>query len=153
MKHFIYMNTEIVNSYISQLDNGLVVGNHQEITDSTQETKENSTTCPEDFVEGKLNLGIFSGNARATGESVKEAVTLTQSEAGRELIDKILHDDSFNKFYKYIKESNKIKDEKISEIGDYIEKRENFKFWDLDYLLESFNDETRKFIIDLTLNS
>ncbi|MDU5493421.1 MAG: hypothetical protein E6094_10755 [Clostridium perfringens] len=153
MKHFIYMNTEILNSYISQFDNGLVVGNHQEITDTTQEIKENSTTHPQDFVEGKLNLGIFSGNARTNGESIKEAVTLTQSEAGRELIDKILHDDSFNKFYRYIKENDKIKDEDKSKVGDYIEKKEKFKFWDLDYLIEAFSDKNREYIINMSLKS
>lgn len=151
MKHFIYMNTEIINSYISQIESGLTVGNHQEVTDTTTEVQGKSRTEPQQQVEGKGTLGFVGITAKLNSEINTQSSTLTQVEAGRELIDKILHDDSFNKFYKYIRDEGKIKNEKTSNMGDYIEKKENFKFWDLDYLIEAFNEKTVEFIVNSSL--
>lgn len=152
MKHFIYMNTEIINSYISQIESGLTVGNHQEVTDTTTEVKGKSRTKPQQQVEGKGTLGLVGITARLNSEINTQSSTLTQVEAGRELIDKILHDDSFGRFFEYLKKEGKIVNEPESKIGDYIKLNGNFEFWDLDYIIESFEDDAIDYIAGLSMD-
>lgn len=142
IKHFIYMDTDIVNSYISQLNNGLVISNSEEAITQTSKSKKEDMT--DGGVKGNFEFGIPA--TVKIGTKIDDGThttsnTLMQTESGRELINKIIHDDSFNKFIYYLSEQNKIKKENDCSLGEYLLLKGNFKIWDLDYLIDVFNDE------------
>lgn len=152
MKHFIYMDTYILNSYISQFNDGIVTNIHTEVTDATTSSKQENTT--ESQLESKFDLsipGIFKTSIGNKDEVAATVTGLTQSQSGKELVDKLVHDNVFNQFIKYIEKNNLLKYNDFS-IGDYISITGTFEFWDLDYLSEILNDDLIELFIKSGMN-
>lgn len=141
MKHFIYMDTEIVNSYISQLNDGLITKTQTEVGDQTSTSSTETNTDSTITSQYKLSIpAIFTAGIDKKDDFISTATALTQSQSGKELIDKLLHDNAFNLFIKYLEKEDKLKNN-ICSIGEYVSIKNTFEFWDLDYLIKLFNDE------------
>lgn len=150
MKHFIYMDTNIVNSYISQFNDGLKVRSNEEVTDCTATTQLESGTDNKTTTGLELNLGILKGKTNFNNNTLTESTTLATSQTGRELIEKIAHDNAFNNFVNLVKQNEGIKTDDIS-INDYISLEGTYTIYDLDHLIEFFSEDTLDVITDLEL--
>lgn len=148
MKHFIYMDTEILNSYISQFNDGLITNTHSEVTDYASSGKTESNSDPTATTSVKFSLPpIFNIGIDKKDELSSSTNVLTQSQSGRELIDKLFHDNAFNLFIKYLKDNSKLKLDNYS-INDYVSITGTFEFWDLDYLFNLFSDNLINFLVE-----
>lgn len=151
MKHFIYMDTYMLNSYISQFNDGLITNIHTEVMDQTSTGKIENTSDPLTDTSFKLSIpAIFNVGINQKDELLSTTAALTQLQSGKELIDKMFHDNAFNQFTNYLKDKKLLK-YKTCSIGDYVLIKDTFEFWDLDYLLELFNDNFINFLVNSEL--
>lgn len=134
MKQFIYLDTNIVNSIIAQNENGLTKDTKTE-SSSTIDKKAHSSI--DSKIKGNMEGGIaklakLQGQIDLGAEIGREN---GNSSTKRELIEKTMHDASFNIAYEYIK-ANKIiiGNETFDDCGEYIELSRVFDFVDLNYL-------------------
>ncbi|NSB15813.1 DUF6414 family protein [Clostridium beijerinckii] len=151
MRHFVYLDTDTLNSYLSQINGGLLKSIVNESKDEVATTK-NENTSP-----GKSNFTTEVGfkpilNLKFSEDKdvINTTNTLSQIETGRELIEKILHDNSLDQFSIYLDSNNLIIDSSIAKVGDYVEFEDEFSIRDLDYLYELFSDEFVDFCIENT---
>lgn len=152
MKQFIYMNTDIINSYVSQLNGGLIVGSHTEVSDSTTQSNTENISNQGDKGTFKGNLfGLLQGGLETQDESVTDSTAIIQSQSGRELIDKIIHDNSFNQVNSYLEKENFIKTSFEGELGDYIKLKGNYEIWDLEHLLNILDDKFIKLFTEFSI--
>lgn len=141
-KHFIYTDNDIINSYLSQINDGLLQTMKHEIQDQTSTSK--SKQISEDKVSADANVGIprmFNLGIKTIigGEVNTEAIS--QLESGKELIEKIMHDNAFEHFFQYLKENQLIKSPDDVKSGDFIEVSGNYQSYDIDFLTKLFNDK------------
>lgn len=147
-KHFIYMDTYLLNSYISQFNDGLTTNTHTEITDETASTKAENNADPTSEVNMKFSLpGILGVGVARKDELFSSSTSLTDTQIGKELIDKIVHDNAFNQFIKYLNANKLLKQDDYS-LGDYVSISGFYEFWDLNYLEMIFNENMINFITD-----
>lgn len=79
MKHFIYMDTDILNSYISQFNDGLPTNRHEEISDQTSTSNIKTNTDPTENESFKFSIPqIFNIGSENRGELISATNTLTQ---------------------------------------------------------------------------
>lgn len=155
MKEFIYLDTSFLHSFIAQKDSGLPLTRSVEFHESetTSETKGKSNQIQNnlgvEFNTGQLNVpGVLKsptakgdyglGNNRSTNESI----TLTQLDAGREIISKQLHDNALQQFEHFLAEHQLLKEvhEGVTlTSGDYIKFRDSFSILDLAYIKNIFD--------------
>lgn len=150
MKHFIYADNDILNSYISQLNDGLITNTHTEVTDQTSQV--NSESAADSILTTGYKLSIptiFNVDIGKKDEAISTTTALTQSQTGREIIDKILYDNAFNLFMKYLDSGKKLRGDDNCKLGDYIKLTSKFEIWDIDFLIALFNDE----FLDILVNS
>lgn len=150
MKHFIYTDNDILNSYISQLNDGLITNTHTEVSDQTSQANSESAADSVLTTGYKLSIPtIFNVNIGKKDEAISTTTALTQSQTGREIIDKILYDNAFNLFMKYLDSEKKLHSDDNCKLGDYIKLTSKFEIWDIDFLITLFNDE----FLDVMANS
>lgn len=147
MKHFVYLDIDIINSYLAQLNDGLInsVGkeNVAEVTEGKQ-LEDNPIT--DESTIGINIPGIFNYKHNINSEYITEVNTITQTNAGREIISKIIHDNSYDELFDYLSESVGIKQYNNSEsinTGTYIELSGNLRMVDLSALLSLFDEDFR----------
>ncbi|UNK20186.1 hypothetical protein MNQ98_09315 [Paenibacillus sp. N3/727] len=85
----------------------------------------------------------------------EETVSLTQTDAGKEIISKQLHDNALDDFVEYLNKKqllNIITDATSGEeqIGNYVKIKSTFNLFDLDYLKNLTNSDSMRAIISLT---
>lgn len=155
MKEVIYLDTNYLHSYISQIEDGLITNMNKESTEEITEQNElQKGSQTESFIEGKFSLGeieiplLFKS---PTGEvssgispifSSNERISLSQLESGREIISKKLHDDALKRFEEYM-ENKQLFNTQISDIkqGDYINIKSRFRIIDFNYMKKAFNPD------------
>lgn len=149
MRHFVYLDTDTLNSYLSQINGGLLKSTVNESKDEV------ATTKNENEMPGKSNFTTEIGfkpilNLKFSEDKdvMNTTNTLSQIETGRELIEKILHDNSLDQFSSYLESNNLIADVDSSEIGDYVKFEDKFSIRDLDYLLEFYSDDLMDFFTE-----
>lgn len=152
MKHFVYLNTDILNSYLSQINDGLLKSIVNEAGDEIKTTKSDEEKPSNSQVGVKAGVkGFFEVKLTENGAVMSSANTLSQTESGRELIEKIIHDNAFEQLKKHlITEKEIIKKEEYI-LGKYIELNENFIVRDLDYILNIYTDDFIEFMITSSL--
>lgn len=137
IKQFIYLDSDIINSIISQAHQGLIseLGNEQTDTSIKAVSKAGEAglkaTAGGSFfklakAEADLSIGVKLGNESQTQSATKE------------IVSKILHDASFDIAYEEIKDC--IKQDNTQDVGDYVELSHVFDFVDLEYLQELFSE-------------
>ncbi|BDR84858.1 DUF6414 family protein [Clostridium tetani] len=150
MKHFIYTDNDILNSYISQLNDGLIINTHTEVADQASQASSEIAASSQLTTGYKFALPtIFNVNIGKKDEAISTTTALTQSQTGREIIDKILYDNAFNLFMKYLDSEKKLRSYDNCKLGDYIKLTSKFEIWDIDFLISLFNDE----FLDVMVNS
>lgn len=134
MKQFIYLDTDIVNSIIAQTDNGLI--NDIKMEEGNISTKSENNTISTD-VNGGVKGGLFNiVNAEAKiNLGAKIGKDKDISNTTRQIIEKSLHDATFDMAYEYMQAQKIIiGDNANDDYGKYVELTRVFDFVDLDYL-------------------
>lgn len=136
MKQFVYLNTDIINSYLSQIYGGLP--DHSQSSTETKVSEHNENHIQHESAdlsaEAQLPL-LLKGMLNLNDSILKDIQSVTQTTAGNEMISKVFHDNSYDLLYKHIKENKKIltKDDNVS-AGEYVQINDICKLVDLDFL-------------------
>lgn len=148
MKHFVYLDTDLINSYLAQLNNGLVKSRQEENTASITEEKgiEDMPFTGKSILG--LNIpGLFKYEHGIDDEYIKEVSTISQTNAGKEILSKIIHDNSYDDLIDHLKQTVQIEHYEPNtqiEIGTYLSIRGNMKMVDLSVFLSLFGDDFKK---------
>lgn len=153
MKHFIYLNTDILNSFLSQINDGIINRTQSESYDSISNASNEAIVTKENKMGTDINLGFLKMNFTETPEGVTTTNALTQCEYGKELIEKIFHDNSFQQFINYLNENELIKELSLCDFNDYVHLNDNYSLKDLDYLLDVYTDEYIDFYSDQVIKN
>ncbi|HFK6864112.1 TPA: hypothetical protein ACGY23_001533, partial [Listeria monocytogenes] len=133
MKEMIYMDSEFINSFISQVYDGLPVNlesgskesNGEHATDQSGEKSTTSTQGSLLFLKGKYNY--------STDENNQHSVMQTQET--QEIISKKMHDNALNDFEEYLVTEKKLKTTiEDAKNGEYVKLTIPFRFIDYKFL-------------------
>ena len=165
MKQFIYLDNDIINSIIAQKDNGLIKDIKTENTIKSNQMEQNVLNTE---IEGKASGELFklvSAEAKLNlGAKLGKEKDI--SNTTREILEKTMHDATFDIAYDYIEAKQiELGNNLNDDFGEYIELKRIFDFVDLDYLhglfsknglvdylKKSIKEEISKQLIDMTDN-
>ena len=137
MKHYIYIDKEILNSYISQIYGGILERGKAEKELVEKETQE--ITTPEERIRATIKGGIpaILNSDIETEYDLKEKSMrgVDNSNTSKEVIEKIYHDNLLDNLIEYINNNEKVINN-ISDIqyGKYVELKLPFNFVNHSYL-------------------
>ena len=137
MKRFLYYNQDSVNSFLAQIENGLLVSenNTAEKTDSTSNTTGLKSDVTGDLSAKVLGIGAaLKGNLHADDSDTEVATTLI-----RNVQEKALHDYAFEKIYEYVINENLVNNDN-PKIGDIVLVTEIPTFLDFNYFQLLFSE-------------
>lgn len=165
MKEIIYLDTNIMNSMLAQLEEGLI--NSFSLEQSGEEVmgEKSETTTNDGSVLGgefKVNVGIAqfgnTGNLSAGSEEI-EGVSRTVLEGQKDILNKAFHDYSLDRLMKILSDNEFIKKGDDLKEGDVFEGHSSYKFYDFDLIKKSMDPELTSNIMlnevnmfDMTLN-
>lgn len=141
MKHFLYLDIDIVNSIIAQSEKGLV--------QSMSNEQESSGTTTSDLGAVLNTTGKFGGSLAMLVKAEADLsadLKMNESElitsASREIISKTLHDAAFDIAFKCISPSKvEYGDESFDDTGNYVLVKRVFDFVDFNYLVNLFSED------------
>jgi uncharacterized protein YeeX (DUF496 family) len=156
MKELVYLDTAFLHSFLAQRFEGLPLSistELQEYESNTQINEKNNSLNHEGNIEansGSVSFStIFTGPSGKGGykllrsKGVKQSHSLTQFEAGKEIISKQLHDNALHDFEKYLEDSNLMTDlEEDLTPGNYIKIKGKFSIISLEYLKNIFQPDS-----------
>ncbi|MFD2172431.1 DUF6414 family protein [Tumebacillus lipolyticus] len=166
MKELVYLDTSFLHSFIAQMKSGLPTSTNLEMHE--QETKTNSTTTGADrnheiSTEGSLGQldigfmktpslkGTYKFGQKRTQTS---GFTLSQLEAGKEIISKQLHDNALQEFESYLHESDllltSIDPNLEIDPGTYVQIKASFSIIDLGYFKDMVNGDFVDLVVDMS---
>lgn len=137
MKRFLYYNQDSVNSFLAQIENGLLVSenNTAEKTDSLSNTTGIKSDVAGDLSAKVLGIGAaLKGNLHADDSDTEVATTLI-----RNVQEKALHDYAFEKIYDYVINENLVNNDN-PKIGDMVLVTETPTFLDFNYFQLLFSE-------------
>lgn len=155
MKEIIYLDTEIMNSLLAQLDQGIVDNYAVEESSATSEASSTSTDLgvQHGFNAGiKFDTGALPGGAASFGfnsggkENEGQINSVEVTEGQKDLLNKQFHDYSLDILMMKLKNRDLIKDKDIEE-GDLIQSEGEFDFYDFSLINKAANAETWKEIM------
>lgn len=149
MKHFIYLDTEALNSYLSQIDDGLLKNTVYEVVDKISSNQVEESTSGEVRFANELDINSLSNNRFSENNDVVSIINiLSKIESGRELIEKMLHDNVFKQLRSYLHKEGIVSSINECNLGEYVELSERYVVRDLDYILDIYTEEFIEFICD-----
>lgn len=151
MRHFIYLDTDTLNSYLSQINGGLLKSTVNEVFDELSSTKNEESDQGKSSFKSEFGVKpLFNLTFSEDKAVINTTNTLSQTESGRELIEKILHDNSLEQFMRYLNGNNLIGDINYCNVGKYVEFKDDFSVRDLDYLLNLLSEDFIDFYVSST---
>ena len=151
MRHFIYLDTDTLNSYLSQINGGLLKSTVNEVFDELSSTKNEESDPGKSSFKSEFGVKpLFNLTFSEDKAVINTTNTLSQTESGRELIEKILHDNSLEQFMRYLNGNNLIGDINYCNVGKYVEFKDDFSVRDLDYLLNLLSEDFIDFYVSST---
>lgn len=140
MKEIIYLDTNYLNSYIAQENDGLITGKTLEIEEREGHGKTTSQTKTSDH-KPKINMGVTSYQYGKSKEST-EIITFSDLDVAKEIVSKKVHDNALIDFENHMKEEGKLKEIKGNDIkaGSLIKINDPFRIVDIKFLKNAFGD-------------
>lgn len=148
MKEIIYLDTGVLHSYIAQYSGGLPNSSSHEQTQEVKDSYEqnegyNSRSSIRAIINsGKVEIPLIFSTPEGTIEGVfqpgklaSEKAIMSQTESGKEIISKQLHDNALEEFEGYLSDKeliHNLTDEEIE--GKFIKITSSFKIIDFVYL-------------------
>ena len=135
MKRFLYYNQDSVNSFLAQIEQGLLVKR----SDGEEETDTVSTTTgTKADITGDLSAKVFGIGAALKGDiQGEESVSDAATSLIQKIHEKVLHDYAFDRVYDYVVTNGLINNED-PQIGDIVLITEMPTFLDFDYFQTLF---------------
>ncbi|MET3658325.1 DUF6414 family protein [Sporosarcina psychrophila] len=146
MKEIIYLDTELMNSLLAQLDEGLVKSFSLESSDQESESESiQSTRGKSAGVTGdlKVGTGIFPGGSlrlrTSLGNNGNESENLSKTilEGQKDILNKAFHDYALELLTKKLNEKDLLVEDEIFEEGDLHLGESTFRFYDFDLIKKS----------------
>lgn len=158
MKEIIYLDTNFLNSFLAQINGGLPTIKSREEMEEIKDVSESSEGFKSlSSVEAVMKTGEFeipllfktpSGEIKGIwkpGNFSEEKAIASQTEAAKQIISTQMHDNALEEFITYLDDNEFLKSE--NEIGSYIQKTENFKIVDFDFLVRMMQFDTLGMVI------
>lgn len=154
MKEIIYMDTNIINSMLAQLDEGLI--NNFTLESSSQETNGETTQSTRNSngqlnADIKVSTGILPGGSlkfgarKGSGGTESELYTTSILEGQKDILNKAFHDHTLEILIRKLNEKNLLAEGNTEyKEGDLFFYESTFKFYDFDLLKNSLNVEAMK---------
>lgn len=137
MKRFLYYNQDAVNSFLAQIEQGLLV---KESAGDEQTESISRTAGTESDLSGDLSAKVLGIGAAMKGNlHGNESGTEATSSLIRSVQEKVLHDYAFDSIYQHVMDNNLINNED-PKIGDIVLVTEVPTFLDFDYFEMLFSD-------------
>lgn len=149
MKRFLYLNSDTLSSYMSQIDDGLIKNKIETLKNDSERL--NSTKA---LIEGQASadLKILGKGIEADVDSSLESNRQKKSsDSYSNSMEKIIFDEAVEKFEKYLSDNQCLED--IDSIGNFIKIEKEMFIVDLEYYKNIFsNDSVLNFIKTSTVN-
>lgn len=149
MKRFLYLNSDTLSSYMSQIDDGLIKNKIETLKNDSERL--NSTKA---LIEGQASadLKILGKGIEADVDSSLESNRQKKSsDSYSNSMEKIIFDEAVEKFEKYLSDNHCLED--IESIGNFIKIEKEMFIVDLEYYKNIFsNDSVLNFIKTSTVN-
>ena len=147
MKHYIYIDKEILNSYISQIYGGILDKGKTE-----KEIEKDATIkieTPEEKIKAAIKggiPGIINGDIETEYQiEDKEIKEINKSNVSKEVIEKIYHDNLLDNLIRYIEDTEKVVTSmELIEYGKYITLNIPFNFVNHGYLKSISNSDFKR---------
>lgn len=138
MRRFLYYDEDSVNSFLAQIESGLITHDRNE----GEETKTISTsTSTTGSVTGDLSAKVVGIGASLAGEvEALDSETDATTKLVKGVQEKILHDYAFDKIFNYFKSNNLIVESPES-VGDIVLINEKPTFLDFGFFQQMFSDD------------
>lgn len=138
MKSFIYLDTDTVNSYIAQIDNGLMTLQTKTNQSSSSIEKQSSHTAN---AEGEADFTILGKGFDAKIDYIYNHIkSKTNASLYSDVETKVLHDNAFHQVVDYLDKNSLFSYENV-EIGKFIKVKGDYHLLDLDYYKKLFDDK------------
>ncbi|MEL7659568.1 DUF6414 family protein [Acetobacterium wieringae] len=154
MKDFLYLDTDYLDSYLSQINNGLIEKTTDSVTDQNELKNEKNGTEKEmkTEVDAETKIG-FPGFAsvKGTGKIMaelkmpKSSLSFTETEIGQSIITRSVHDNALNDFFIYIDENKLYHQE--PKLSSFYYNSIDFKLIDFEYIYQIFNNDLMKKLV------
>lgn len=151
MKRFLYLNNDTLSSYMSQIDDGLIKNKIETI----QKDSENANTTKSAVqMAATADLKILGKGIEASIDpSLELNKQKKESNSNSNSMEKIIFDESVEKFEKYLLDNKYFKDKDDNKIGDFIKIEKEMFIVDLEYYKNIFsNDSVLNFVKNSTVN-
>lgn len=151
MKRFLYLNNDTLSSYMSQIDDGLIKNKIETI----QKDSENANTTKSAVqMAATADLKILGKGIEASIDpSLELNKQKKESNSNSNSMEKIIFDESVEKFEKYLLDNKYFKDKDDNKIGDFIKIEKEMFIVDLEYYKNIFsNDSVLSFVKNSTVN-
>ena len=137
MKSFIYMDTDTVNSYIAQIDNGLMTLQTKTSQSSSSTENQSSHTAN---AGGEADFTILGKGLDTKIDYIYNHIKRKNSaNLYSDVETKVLHDNAFHQVVDYLEENSLFVNENV-EIGKFIKVKGDYHLLDLDYYKKLFDD-------------
>ena len=137
MRRFLYYDEDSINSFLAQIEKGLLTkkGKEKEITDTV--SSQLDTTAD---ITGDLSAKVIGIGASLKGDSqTTDSDTEATSKLVKNVQEKVLHDYAFDKVFEYMT-SDHLLVESPQSIGDIILLNEHPTFLDFEYFQKLFSE-------------
>ena len=138
MKSFIYLDTDTINSYIAQIDDGLKTLQTSTNQNSTDISKQGSHTVDG---EGEIDFSILGKGIDAKLDYIYNHIrTTTSANLYSDVETKIMHDNAFHQVIDHLEKENLFVSDDIK-IGQFIKVSGDFHLLDLEYYKKLFDEQ------------
>lgn len=150
MKEILYLDTDIMNSMLAQLDEGLISSFVLESSEQEglNETAATTLNKKSGITAGaKLSTGFFPGGELKLGANKGGDTTETESssktmlEGQKDILNKAFHDYALEVLIQKLRDSDLLENSKNLKEGDLLFYESSFRFYDFELLKSSINVE------------
>ena len=137
MRRFLYYDEDSINSFLAQIEKGLLTkkGKEKEITDTVSSQLDTTADITGDLSAKAIGIGASLKGDIQTTDSDTEAT----SKLVKNVQEKVLHDYAFDKVFEYMT-SDHLLVESPQSIGDIILLNEHPTFLDFEYFQKLFSE-------------
>ena len=144
MKQFVYFDKDFIDSYLSQINKGLITSLQKEFSDLLEQAK--SETKEPEHSNRKASISIPQILALEYGTVdgyTHQSQSSRQNRVTTELVSKVIHDDSFDSFISELEAEDLLKDLSKTDIAykeEYIHINDKIDIIDLSHIVNVFDE-------------
>lgn len=152
MRHFIYLDNDLLLSYYSQAFDGLEKSRQMGISDATSETHHSEVIRTKGGLTGSVGNLIFGLGGGFEGETTHPYTIYVENQTANELVTKTMHDNILDAVMEHAETKKDVCSLETPSVGKYINLKLSTKFFDVDYLLDIMNEDFLQVIWHNTYN-